>query len=458
MVVTILLAVLIPSVLPNAPASAATLTRGGFTTSATVPAANFTPGDVVPITARVTSSTTRMMMVYLEVRGPTATRLAQFELDNESFTEGVERSFTVNWMVPVDAATGGYTVEVRIFTPGQGQNPHWNESAAFFTVGMGSAPPAGGPVRIMPLGDSLTDGFTVNGGYRIDLWTMLASAHHSVDFVGSRHNGVSGLADKHHEGHLGWRIDELAGGATPWLQAYRPQIVLLMIGTNDMMQNYDLAGAPSRLSALIDQIRSVVPDAAIVVASIPRNGNGDVQTRILAYNAQIPGIVASKGNKVSYVDAYTAIDPVHLADDGTHLTHNGYGRLAQVWYPAVHSIMNAQFPPTPPPPSPTVCSPRPRMLVTTVRSGPNQLTSTISATGQGNVLRELRFVEARNATIDVAGRSEAGTFSVELPDLPTNVTFVMTRLRMDEAVHVPLVVVDQCGDWTTFVGGGVGAF
>lgn len=404
-------------------------------------------------------------MVYLEIRGPTANRLAQFELDDEPFTAGVERSFPVNWVVPAGAATGGYTVEIRMFTPGQGQNPHWNESAAFFTVGMGSPPAPGGPVRIMPLGDSLTDGFTVDGGYRIDLWTMLASAGHSVDFVGSRYSGTLGLADKHHEGHLNWRIDELASGLTAWLRAYQPQIVLLMIGTNDMIQNHDLSGAPSRLSSLIDQIRSDVPDAMIVVSSLPRNSDNEILQRIQTYNAQIPGIVASKGNKVTFLDAFAAIEPAHLAADGTHLTHNGYGRLAQTWYPVVHAILDAQFPPTPTPtptpttvPPPILCSPRPRVLVSTVRSGPERLTATISSTGQGNGLRELRIGDARNAIIDVGGQPGAANVTVTLPGSPTSVTLGMTRERPDEAVHVPLMVVDQCGDWTTFVGGGLAAF
>lgn len=260
----------------------------------------------------------------------------------------------MTWNVPAGAATGGYTVKVGVFTPTWGQTLHWNDSAAFFTVGLASPPPPGGPIRIMPLGDSLTDGFNVNGGYRIDLWTLLA-AHHRVDFVGSRHNGVPGLADKDHEGHPGWRIDELASGATPWLCAYRPQIVLLLIGTNDMTQNFDVGGAPSRLSALIDQIRLDVPDAAIVVSSVPRTRDAVTLARIQAYNVQTPGIVASKGSKVGYVDAFAAIEPSHLAADGTHLTHNGYGKLAAVWYPPVRAILDALAPPTPTPtPTPTL--------------------------------------------------------------------------------------------------------
>ncbi len=34
----------------------------------------------------------------------------------------------------------------------------------------GAAGSALAPVRMMPLGDSITDGFNVPGGYRVDLW------------------------------------------------------------------------------------------------------------------------------------------------------------------------------------------------------------------------------------------------------------------------------------------------
>ena len=463
--VVLLLATLAVWAGPDGSAWAATFTRGGFTTGATVSVANVSPGGTVTITARVTSATTRTMLVDIEVYGPTSIRLEQFAFDNQPFTAGVHRTFPVTWNVPTGAATGGYTVKIGIFNPGWGLNPHWNDGAGFFTVGMASPPPPGGPIRIMPLGDSLTDGFTVNGGYRIDLWTML-TASRSVDFVGSRHNGVPALGDKEHEGHSGWRIDELADGATPWLLAYRPQIVLL-IGTNDMVQDFDVAGAPSRLSALIDQIGTAVPDASIVVSALPRNSDPATLARIQAYNAQIPGIVASKGSKVGFVDAYAAIDPSHLAADGTHLTHNGYGKLAAVWYPPVRAILDVlATPPTPTPtptptPPPTLlpgCSPRPRVVVSTARGVPGQLLATIAASGAGNGPRELRIGDARNAIVAAAGQSGRGNFTIPLPALPASVTLTVTRDPVGQPVYVPFVAVDRCGDWNTFVGGGPAAF
>ncbi|WP_234009924.1 GDSL-type esterase/lipase family protein, partial [Streptomyces sp. SA3_actF] len=102
-----------------------------------------------------------------------------------------------------------------------------------------------GGVRVMPLGDSLTDGFTpCPGGYRIGLWRRLAEAGYTVDFVGSLANGPAELGDHDHEGHSGWRIDQLDAQLDGWLAATSPRTVLLLIGTNDLNQNHDVANAP----------------------------------------------------------------------------------------------------------------------------------------------------------------------------------------------------------------------
>ncbi|MBS2964878.1 GDSL family lipase, partial [Actinocrinis puniceicyclus] len=66
-----------------------------------------------------------------------------------------------------------------------------------------------GGVRVMPLGDSITDGNQTPGGYRIGLWQRFVSAGYKVDFVGSLFNGPSTLGDHDHEGHSGWRIDQI---------------------------------------------------------------------------------------------------------------------------------------------------------------------------------------------------------------------------------------------------------
>jgi len=44
---------------------------------------------------------------------------------------------------------------------------------------------------------------------------------------------------------------------------------MLLIGTNDLNQNYDVANAPARLSGLIDHIRTAKPQSEVFVATVP---------------------------------------------------------------------------------------------------------------------------------------------------------------------------------------------
>ncbi|MFC8077743.1 GDSL-type esterase/lipase family protein [Streptomyces sp. NPDC057307] len=193
-------------------------------------------------------------------------------------------------------------------------------------------------VRIMPLGDSITDGFTpYPGGYRVSLWQRLAAGGHTVDFVGSKSNGPAELGDHDHEGHSGWRIDQLDANINTWLEQSDPRTILLLIGTNDLNQNYDIANAPQRLSVLIDHIRAAKPRCELFVATIPPQSNSTLEGRVRNYNAAIPGILAGKGSRVHLVKVYDALTTADLAD-GIHPTQAGHGKMAAVWYGALRSV------------------------------------------------------------------------------------------------------------------------
>lgn len=193
-----------------------------------------------------------------------------------------------------------------------------------------------GGVRIMPLGDSITDGFNVSGGYRVGLWQRMASAGQAVDFVGSGYNGPSELGDHDHEGHSGWRIDELDANVARWIQNSNPRTILLHIGTNDIGQNYDVANAPARLSTLIDTIRVHAPAVELFVAQITPLTDPGREAQVRTFNAAIPGIVAQKGPRTHVVDMHTGFTHADLADS-IHPNASGYDKMAERWFQALRS-------------------------------------------------------------------------------------------------------------------------
>jgi lysophospholipase L1-like esterase len=197
-----------------------------------------------------------------------------------------------------------------------------------------------GGVRVMPLGDSITEGTQTPGGYRIGLWERLADGGYTADFVGSQFNGPASLGDHDHEGHPGWRIDQIDANVVGWLNTYQPHTVLLQIGTNDILQNYNLSTAPDRLSALIDRITTTSPSAEVFVAQITPLGWSDGEAAVNSFNAAIPGIVQSKvnaGKNVHLADMHSALTAADLYD-GVHPTAAGYDKMAAVWYGALRSV------------------------------------------------------------------------------------------------------------------------
>jgi hypothetical protein len=114
--------------------------------------------------------------------------------------------------------------------------------------------------------------------------------------------------------------------------------------------------------------------------------------------------------------------------------------------------------PTPTPVPPPSCSPRPRVAVQTARGGDGRLLVQVAASGTNNWLTVLRFSQTSNALVDLPGQSgRTGSFDMSLPSGSVTANF---SVRPDSAgaATVQLTVVDRCGDWPTFVGGGPAAF
>ncbi|GAA0369310.1 FG-GAP-like repeat-containing protein [Streptomyces blastmyceticus] len=189
-------------------------------------------------------------------------------------------------------------------------------------------------LAVMPLGDSITEGArsTTNSGYRGELWNRLAPHASSLDFVGSQQHGRQ-LADRDHEGHSGWRIDELSVNIEKWLAAARPNVVLLHIGANDVDQNYHADTAPDRLGSLIDQITAAAPGVTVLVSSLVPSTNPDTLARIEKYNTAVPKVVEERRKRGMNV-GYVSMAEVTVQDlgDWLHPNDGGYVKMANAFY------------------------------------------------------------------------------------------------------------------------------
>jgi lysophospholipase L1-like esterase len=211
----------------------------------------------------------------------------------------------------------------------------------------------------LPFGDSITDGFNVPGGYRIELFKAARAASKSLTFVGSQMNGPTQVESvafpRSHQGHSGYTIDDEPqvprSGISPLADTamanYDPHIVLLMIGTNDVNVNVDLGTANTRLGALMDRILNADPNALLVVAQLTPTRLDAVNARVRTYNDSIPQLVMSRANAgkhVLLVDMYAAFTrdadyKTSLLADDLHPSTAGYLRIAQTWYQAIGGFL-----------------------------------------------------------------------------------------------------------------------
>ncbi|TDV54089.1 cellulose binding domain-containing protein [Actinophytocola oryzae] len=219
------------------------------------------------------------------------------------------------------------------------------------------------PMRIMPLGDSITAG---PGCWRALLWDRLQrSGYTNIDFVGTQTGGGCAVAhDGDHEGHSGLAATGIAdqNQLPPWLAATHPDIVLMHLGTNDLWgETISTAQVITAYSKLVDQMRASNPDMKIIVAQIipmqPSNCTGCAQ-RVVSLNNAIPGWAASKTTSrspITVVDQWTGFNSATDTFDGVHPVDSGFQKMSDRWYPALASALGDPPPPDDNPPPTGSC-------------------------------------------------------------------------------------------------------
>ena len=213
------------------------------------------------------------------------------------------------------------------------------------------------PIRILPLGDSITEGRSnsqLSPTYRFYLWELLEGAGANVDFVGSRFgvqdsgNLPSGTFDpggdwdKDHEGHQGWTADNLLNGLhagdgniTEWMTDFNPDIVLLHAGTNDIAITGDSdTQILADLTALINEIRVQNPNVTIVMSNLIGSANPTWNARINSLNPKLPGLASSLSTAQSpilFSDANAGFNINTMLVDNLHPNPLGQRHLADAF-------------------------------------------------------------------------------------------------------------------------------
>lgn len=257
---------------------------------------------------------------------------------------------------------------------------------------VGSASAA--PLKIMCVGDSITAGSTnapywtvpFTFGYRGPLYTKLKAAGYDFQFVGSsgepwcypwgvdfgptasipiqgpdlrtlgqdNHHGYSGATTGNilNGGHVNGATNDFPG-IVDTMNAENPDIVLLMVGTNDP----DAATASTNINSIVNRIVTTKPDAQLIIAQITPRGTWP-SSKIIDYNNYIKNVLMpnypSDQYNVTMVDQYSgflnangSVNTSLLIDDYlVHMQPAGNEKLAQVWFEGIQAVASVPEPTT----------------------------------------------------------------------------------------------------------------
>jgi len=228
---------------------------------------------------------------------------------------------------------------------------------------------AANPIKIMAIGDSITDDCVFNGAWRQYLQPLLDANGYPFTFVGRVQSAASGSFTKtKHEGYCG-AVVAPPGVLTYSVNGYdgtnvyllkivadaftnaTPDLVLVLIGANDIGRGRDpWRVATNDMPALLDIIFSNAPKANVILAKITSLYNasagslnyGAYYTNVSIYNAALQAMVNQRralGQSVSLADMFSVVT-INTLFNSDHLHPNAAGlqAIAQEWFTRIQAI------------------------------------------------------------------------------------------------------------------------
>jgi lysophospholipase L1-like esterase len=142
--------------------------------------------------------------------------------------------------------------------------------------------------------------------------------------------------DQNHEGHWGWRADQILAQINTWASSAQPDVALIHLGSNDIFQNQSNTSTIKEIGQIIDALRRTNPKIKILLAKlIPSTYKA---TEIQNFNRLIPYLARQKSTSQSpviVVNQSTGFNAMSDTWDGTHPNELGEKKMADKWYKAL---------------------------------------------------------------------------------------------------------------------------
>lgn len=216
--------------------------------------------------------------------------------------------------------------------------------------------------RILPLGNSITNGTATFNSYRRALWHLLDREHFDFDFIGSWNKHHMGGPvpipdfDTDHDGHSGWTTGDLLvppawdaqrGSLARRLHGNRPDIVLLEIGINDIFKCVSADVMLNNFRSIVRVLRSSNPRVRILIGQVLPLGAAWADKALCAgptyramiadRNERLAGFVRSNSTKHSPMTLveFPGFDADRDTYDSIHPNDEGEQVMARAWFEAL---------------------------------------------------------------------------------------------------------------------------
>ena len=209
--------------------------------------------------------------------------------------------------------------------------------------------PTDRPVRVMPVGDSITEGGPRSGNWRFPLWEKLTAAGYFIAYVGSRTTETR-IGQILHEGYGGKNVQFLADQLEKSFPSPAPDIVLLHAGHNNDSAEAPVPAMLAATERIIARARAANPQVIVLLAQVIPSLKLPKYSYIPEFNAALPVLAArlsTPDSPVIVVDQSAGFDPAtDTLDDRVHPNASGASKIAGRWFEALTKILPA--PATPP--------------------------------------------------------------------------------------------------------------
>ncbi|MEI6175752.1 MAG: GDSL-type esterase/lipase family protein [Verrucomicrobiota bacterium] len=211
--------------------------------------------------------------------------------------------------------------------------------AAISTV---SAAASGKPWRIMPIGDSITEGGSTFSVYRLPLLEKLRAAGYDIEYVGSR-NSPSPYGPLRHEGYGGKNIEFISSVVPENFEKNPADIVLLHAGHNHTIDEKPIPGILSATEALIQSLRKSNPKVVVLLAQPITSGKLPKYAYLPALGKETSALAKrlnTPESPVISVDQACGFDfKTDTISDKVHPNATGANKMAQRWFEALTQVM-----------------------------------------------------------------------------------------------------------------------